>query len=183
MRLGSPEEMFYLLSFRNSFIEECIVTIFVSRNDETTERKWAPSASCLLFLSAGPAEVRPSDPFNLTNWRGPVLFCRDKTWRKVWVNSIVHTRFCRNNLWPVIDADWLWYSAAAWFSRFFQVFLSHSFSLPLPFPPHPSLAPPPAFPLLSLLLHSLIFLSHSSPPAPARIQPHSWAEMWCPFVC
>lgn len=26
MRLGSPEEMFYLLSFRNSFIEECIVT-------------------------------------------------------------------------------------------------------------------------------------------------------------
>lgn len=39
MRLGSPEEMFNLLSFRNSFIEECIVTIFVSRNDETTERK------------------------------------------------------------------------------------------------------------------------------------------------
>lgn len=39
MRLGSPEEMFYVLSFGNSFIEECIVTIFVSRNDETTEKK------------------------------------------------------------------------------------------------------------------------------------------------
>lgn len=111
------------------------------------KKKQVPSASCLVFLSAGPAEVRPSDAFNLTNWRGPVLFCRDKTWRKIWVNSIVHTQFCRNNLWPVIDADWLWYSAAVWFSRFcfhhtFFIFSILFLSLLLLF--------------LLLLLHSLL---------------------------
>lgn len=97
------------------------------------------SAICKLFiiLSACPAEVRPSDPFNLTNWRGPVLFCRDKTWRKIWVNSIVHTRFCRNNHWPVmlIGCDTVQQHDSAGFvsithSSSFPFFFSSSSSFP-----------------------------------------------------
>lgn len=103
----------------------------------------------------------------------PVLFCRDKTWRKVWVNSITHKRFCRNNLWLVIDADWLWYSAAVWLSRFcFHHTLLFIFPIPFLFllslihccssllSPYSSASSSPFIPSSSSVIHHILVIHH-----------------------